>query len=244
MENEEIWKDVLGAEGKYQVSTCGQVKSFRRKQPRLLRPCDDKDGYQHVGICYTPDDHRTRRIHQLVAEVFLPPKPTPDHELNHKDFDKTNNHWDNLEWMTQQENKTHAIERYRRGMENNQTKLSDDQVREIHRRLAAGDFVWVIAKEMGLSPSYLSMVKHGHVRKKFSPLVPHPPQRKGERSSRAILKDADIPVIRRRLRDGEKPAAIAHDYGVIAQVIYEIRSGRNWSHIPTETKTVQLLFPT
>lgn len=48
-----------------------------------------------------------RYVHRIVAETFIGPAPTPQHEVNHKDLNKLNNHVSNLEWVTRQENVDH-----------------------------------------------------------------------------------------------------------------------------------------
>lgn len=97
----EIWKDVKGYEGKYQVSQLGNVKSLnyhREGKERILSKCKDKDGYS-VVLLYKNGQKKTCKVHRLVAEAFL---RTEDNTLviNHKDEDKQNNKADNLEFCT------------------------------------------------------------------------------------------------------------------------------------------------
>lgn len=119
MENTEIWKDIEGYEGLYQVSNLGRVKSLARKRGNQFDYKDiilqqhivrnyfsvvlQKDG---VAKCY--------RIHRLVAQEF---KPNPDNLpcVNHKDENKLNNNIENLEWCTYKYNSNYgtAIERCR-----------------------------------------------------------------------------------------------------------------------------------
>ena len=111
---EEIWKDIPNYEGFYQVSSFGNVKSLKREinrgnnilpvQERLLRPANNVHGYYMVNLCKN-GIQKTHKIHQLVAVTFL------DHDINgmksvvnHKDFNKLNNHVSNLEIVTQREN--------------------------------------------------------------------------------------------------------------------------------------------
>lgn len=97
----EIWKDIKGYEGLYQVSNLGRIKSFprngtRSKEAAILRGHDTPKGY--MQICLTKDRVRkTIKIHRLVAEAFLP-NPTNLPQINHKDENKQNNRVDNLEW--------------------------------------------------------------------------------------------------------------------------------------------------
>ena len=95
----EIWKDIKGYEGLYQISSHGRVKSLFRYK-KILKPALQTKGYFYVSLC-KPNKNFT--IHRLVAEAFI---PNPDNLpcVNHKDEDKTNNHVDNLEWCTYEYN--------------------------------------------------------------------------------------------------------------------------------------------
>lgn len=98
----EIWKDVKGYEGKYQVSNLGRVKSLgsdKWHKGRVLKPSfDGKGNYLFVGL-HKDNCIKLATIHRLVAEQFI---PNPDNLpcVNHKDENKTNNRVDNLEWCT------------------------------------------------------------------------------------------------------------------------------------------------
>lgn len=102
---EEIWKDIQGLEGYYQVSNLGRVRSLKRLSSKIKRfyggniliPQKTRKGYLQVCFSKYGAWVLTARVHRLVAEAFL---PNPDNlqEVNHKDEDKTNNRVDNLEW--------------------------------------------------------------------------------------------------------------------------------------------------
>ena len=95
---EEIWKDVVGYEGLYEVSNLGRV----RRDGKILKPTKIKNGYLYVGL-HKNGIQKTVRVHRLVASAFIPnPQNLPC--VNHKDEDKTNNAVDNLEWCTSQYN--------------------------------------------------------------------------------------------------------------------------------------------
>lgn len=97
----EIWKDITGYEGLYQVSNLGRVKStqyFHGTNERILKPISTHNGYFRVHL-RKDGKLKTFKIHRLVAEAFI---PNPDNlpQINHKDEDKTNNRVDNLEWCS------------------------------------------------------------------------------------------------------------------------------------------------
>lgn len=110
----EIWKDIVGYEGKYQISNYARVKSLKRKRPgdgyilkeRLLKPGLMKVGYYSVAL-WKNCKQKTFHIHRLVAKYFIP-NPKGKREVNHIDGNKTNNLLSNLEWVTPKENCRHA----------------------------------------------------------------------------------------------------------------------------------------
>ena len=106
-ENIEIWKDIEGYKGLYQISNYGNVKSLnynKTGKERILKP--KKNIYLQIML------HQNAKvkyfyIHRLVATAFiLNPKNYPC--VNHKDENKQNNHVDNLEWCTYQYNNTYG----------------------------------------------------------------------------------------------------------------------------------------
>ena len=108
MENKEIWKDVIGYEGIYQISNFGNLKSFKNKKSGIiLKQTNKKGGYFSVVLCFN-DKIRYTRIHRLVAESFIP-NPEEKKHVNHIDGNKQNNNVYNLEWNTPKENVNHAL---------------------------------------------------------------------------------------------------------------------------------------
>lgn len=92
----EIWKDIPGYEGIYQVSTSGRVKSLKFGKERILKPIRNNCGYLQVELCKNGECKRFY-VHRLVAQVFLP-NPNNLPEVNHIDEDKINNRVENLEF--------------------------------------------------------------------------------------------------------------------------------------------------
>ena len=98
----ELWKDIEGYDGIYQVSNQGRIRSRKSGVWRLLKPGHGDGRYCQVGL--VKDGKRYwKRVHQLVAEAFL---PNPDHlpQIDHKDGNYLNNYADNLRWVSPADN--------------------------------------------------------------------------------------------------------------------------------------------
>lgn len=107
---QEIWKDIKGYEGYYQISNLGKVKSLKfnhSNKNKLLNPFDN-EGYTRVKL-YINKQGKRFLVHRLVAETFIP-NPENKPFVNHIDGNKSNNCVANLEWVTASENTIHAIE--------------------------------------------------------------------------------------------------------------------------------------
>lgn len=106
----EVWRDIPGYDGIYQVSNFGNVRSFKRRQWRSIRRCDNGHGYLFVTLC-SGKCKKNHYVHRLVAQQFVENKGFD--YVNHKDFDRRNNRADNLEWCTQHDNVMHSSKRMR-----------------------------------------------------------------------------------------------------------------------------------
>ena len=101
----EIFKDIEGYEGLYQVSNYGSVKSLgnsKTRKEKVLKPFNTTKGYLQVELS-KQGKRKNYYIHRLVAQAFLQ-NPNNLPEINHKDEDKTNNHVTNLEWCDRKYN--------------------------------------------------------------------------------------------------------------------------------------------
>lgn len=106
---EEVWKDIDGYEGLYQVSNIGNVKSLKFNHgnvEKLIKPFNN-GGYLRVTFRVNRKA-KNFLVHRLVAAAFIE-NPEGKDSVNHIDGDKCNNCVDNLEWVTKSENTRHAI---------------------------------------------------------------------------------------------------------------------------------------
>lgn len=115
----EIWKDIKGYEGLYQISNYGRVKSlpkkalrrygtYRNVKERILKTSKAYEGWDYSNVVIRKDGiPKTKPVHRLVAEHFIP-NPNNYDQINHKDENKLNNRVDNLEWCSQQYNSNYG----------------------------------------------------------------------------------------------------------------------------------------
>ena len=97
----EVWRDIKGYEGRYQVSNLGRVKSLnynRTGVEQVMSPRHNENGYAIVILSdFGKRDYQL--VHRLVAQAFIP-NPNNYPVVNHKDENPSNNNVDNLEWCT------------------------------------------------------------------------------------------------------------------------------------------------
>lgn len=112
MENE-IWKDIEGYEGLYQVSNLGRVKSLYLGKERILKPGKHRCGYLCVALC-KDGKMKTYKVHRLVAINFIQNSLNLP-QVNHKDENKENNCVWNLEWCDNKYNSNYGTRNERHG---------------------------------------------------------------------------------------------------------------------------------
>ena len=113
---EEVWKDVPGYDGIYQVSNLGNVRTVK-----MMKPFKIWNGYSVVSF-YKDGKEKHQLIHRLVAQAFLE-NPNNLPQVNHKDENKENNVVDNLEWCTRSYNRHYGTS-IQRMIKNKSKKIS------------------------------------------------------------------------------------------------------------------------
>jgi hypothetical protein len=154
MEND-YWRGVSGFPN-YQVSRNGEVRNVTRN--KLLTPVRNRREYCLVNL-YRYGKPKNFLLHRLVAAAFLGVIP-PGWEVNHKNGRKCDNTVENLEIVTPEQNRQHAVRRglMRRGERNPKAKLTEAEVKEIRRQRANGVRVRDIARRYDLSEGAVYLI--------------------------------------------------------------------------------------
>lgn len=152
-----------GFEDRYYIDEDGNV--FAQRTCNAIRPYIKRNGYLQVTL-YAEDGKHNEYVHRLVGKQFLP-NPENKPEINHKDGNKQNNNYSNLEWSTSSENKYHAyktglsIPYNRNGNRNPRAKLNPLDVHVIRHILQKFPNFHYVAKLYHLSPSTVQKISNG-----------------------------------------------------------------------------------
>lgn len=154
----EKWKDILGYEGRYQVSNFGRIKSLEKRhkkytseREKILMPTNINKktlSYQSVDLCIN-GKHKRCLVHRLVAETFIKNDDLTLTQVNHKDENPLNNYVENLEWCNNQYNLNYG---------NHNLKMKQTLIKKVVQKSLDGRIIKVynnvfdVAKEFGCCP--------------------------------------------------------------------------------------------
>ena len=172
-----MWKPIPNYENIYEASTEGRIRSLERivtytrrdgrcverKYPsKVLKPGLNSRGYEIVTLCDAKNCHHTRAVHRLVLETFIGAKQ-PGQECRHVDGNIRNNRIDNLRWGTAAENMADKIAHgtWVRGSRVGNSRLTEDQVRQIKVRLTQKEPHASIALDYGVKTVTISAISSG-----------------------------------------------------------------------------------
>ena len=151
---QEIWKDVVGYEGLYQVSNLGRLIScekkvgnghiFPRKEKVLIKK---RSGYLGTSIVDAKGVSKNVLIHRLVAFAFIP-NPNSYPQIDHIDGDKENNCVDNLRWCTPKQNINFPLSLLHRSQKG---KIAQNKKETIEKKIASSHKKTIIQYDMQMN---------------------------------------------------------------------------------------------
>ena len=160
---QEIWKDIL-YEGKFTGKKISNYGRMRGLDEKIYKTYDNGAGYKFYVITRFKSGSKwiaiTKYVHRLVAESFLDNQDNLP-QVNHKDYDKSNNHVDNLEWISRKSNIDHAHAAGRMEKRSKYGKISIltvEEVKEAYTRVKLGEGVNAVAVSMGKPRTTISSI--------------------------------------------------------------------------------------
>jgi NUMOD4 motif/HNH endonuclease len=162
---DEIWKDIKGTDGKYQVSNYGRVKSFcnDKTKGKILKPGNIR-GFYSVTLRINRLPH-SFLVHKLTAESFIPKDSSNQNVVIHLDWNKQNNHVSNLQWVSKNESYKRMFKKF---LDDNKksnriirrnAKLKEEDVKLLKSMLKRGVKQNVIAKLFAISEMQVTRIK-------------------------------------------------------------------------------------
>ncbi len=238
-----MWREIPGFEGLYAVSMNGEVKSLRRViarkngspqtiRERILR-AHNHDGYRRVVLSVAGIGH-SELVHRLVAMAWIEnTNPTFD-LVNHKDGNRANNHYGNLEWCDGSYNQAHA---YRIGLrvpvcgeDSHMSKIKACDATQIVSLRNDGLTYVEISRRTGIRKHIVESIccqkawlRQSQGIKRF--------KAHGERHGRSKLTSQNVAEIVTKCREGMTHKEVGDAYGVSRATVGAIMTGKLWSNI-------------
>lgn len=154
----EIWKSIQDYEGLYEVSNKGRVRNCKGKIKSMYK---NNKGYLCLSLHYKGKTHHPT-IHRLVAKAFIL-NPNNYNQVNHKDYDKSNNTIDNLEWCNQRYNYDEGMKNFQYSKNENHfySKLRNSDIPIIYNLYKLGFTRVTVSRIFGINPSSLEAIEKG-----------------------------------------------------------------------------------
>ena len=157
----EVWKEIKNYEGYYEVSNFGRFRSMDRVitysdgrtrfyKGEIIEGTIGRDGY--IDVKLSKDGiTKTRKLHRLIAQTFIPIENDNNLEVNHIDYNRTNNKIDNLEWVTHIDNVHHSSKEghYKgitEGCKNGRANYTEEEIKYMRKLYDEGNSVMDIIK--------------------------------------------------------------------------------------------------
>lgn len=220
---------IEGSEG-YYVREDGNV--IGKTGVVLVQTINKRNGYHYVSI-KVDGKFVTRRVHRLVAKNLID-NPNNLPEVNHIDGNKSNNHVNNLEWVTSSQNKRHSVDILGNnvGITHGMASITEEQVHEICKMLSSGYQNTYISEKLNVSVHIISDIRSRsnwtHISKDY----------KFPAKSRALSLET-IEWVCRKLEAGMTPREvfeIAENEKLTLQVIRAIKERRNYKSFSEKYK--------
>lgn len=205
-------RSIKGYEERYSVTIDGKIYSHLSN--RFMKQHKDKDGYSRVGLTNSLQIQTTEQVHRLVAIAFV--KGDSSLTVNHKDGDKSNNHYRNLEWVTIRENVQHSVEK---GLRNNQHLYTEDLAHRVIKYIMDGWTKKEVAEALGMEKNSVHNIMHSpqykYVRDEYD--WESRPNKQNRINSVTVLN------IAKDIENKVKISEIARKYGVGRWVVNNIK---------------------
>lgn len=135
----EVWKDVIGYEGIYEVSNTGKIKRLKNNTMRKTKK--NNRGYVQISLSKN-GEIKYFLLHRVVAQAFIENENNFP-QVNHKDEDKENNHIDNLEWCTNLYNRRYGSGYQRSVMNHNYKEIAKLRCKPVKQFDKSGNLIRV-----------------------------------------------------------------------------------------------------
>lgn len=214
----EIRLPVPEYEGVYEISTFGRIRSLHKHTPTIMKIKLKYSGYVDITLC-KKGIKTTYLVHRLVAKVFIP-NPDNHPETKHKDFVKSNNYATNLEWVSREQNRSHADNAFRQDPSVNPAAVKKLTLTDVENIRAAANtkmYMADIARQYGVSHSAIRSIIHGRV---WSSSF------KGtERPIKKLRTLEEIRAIKKDLSDGMTQAQVARKHNASTGMVWRYAHG-------------------